>query len=125
MGALVGYVPLHDGDEVRWVGPGDELTEQDAARIGEHAFEDGEHPFPGARAAYLDPAAESTGKHAEPVERAEGTPPPKAGTGSGRDNWLAYADEMDVEVPKGTPRDAIIQLLVDAGKPVDPAPAGD
>jgi hypothetical protein len=83
----------------------------------------GYHPDPEAYAAAqgIEPSS-AEGRHAEPAERPEGTPPPKAGQGSGRDNWLAYADEMDVEVPKGTGRDAIIQLLVDAGKPVDAAP---
>jgi hypothetical protein len=71
---LIGYVPIHEDDgDVTWYGPDDDLSQDVAARIGEHAFEGGEHPYPEARAAYL----------------------------------------------------AVIQLLVDAGKPVDPAPAGD
>lgn len=98
--------------ETKGFGPDDELTEDIARQIGAHAFVDGIHPYPDS----------TDGKHAQgdEKERDEGTPPPKAGAGSGRDNWLAYADEIDVEIPKGTQRDAIIQMIADAGKPVDP-----
>jgi hypothetical protein len=107
VGALIATVHVHEvpqGESQRVFSPGDDVPEWAARQMGAHCFEDGEHPYP----------------EVESQDRPAGTPPAKAGRGSGRDNWIAYAAEQGVEIPDGANRDAIIQAIVDAGKPVDP-----
>jgi hypothetical protein len=45
------------------------------------------------------------------AEVAAGDPPPKAGRGSGRDAWAAYADSVGVEVEDGWSRNDIIAAV--------------
>lgn len=49
---------------------------------------------------------------------ADAGPPPMTGKGSGVNAWREYAAAQEVEVPDDADRDAIVQALVDAGKPV-------
>lgn len=92
------------GEAFAIFGPDDEVPEWAARQIGAHAWEDGEHPFP-------DEAGSQS--------REAGSPPPKAGPGSGTDQWAAYAAEQGVDVTEGAKREEIVQALVDAGKTVD------
>lgn len=48
-----------------------------------------------------------------------GGPPPKSGSGSGRDAWAAYAEQQGVTVPEGATRDDIVAALDTAGKPTE------
>lgn len=107
MGGLAYTVHVVD-DKGRFVafGPGDDVPEWAAKQMGAHCFEDGEHPYPDA------------GKPVD-QQREAGTPPPKAGKGSGTAEWAAYAAEQGVDVPEDATRDAIVQAVADAGKPVD------
>lgn len=90
---------MHEGNTVGF-GPEDDVPESVARQLGAHVFENGEHPFPdGGRSA--------------------GSPPPKAGPGSGADSWSQYAAELGVQVPEGAKRDEIVQAISDAGKPVE------
>lgn len=64
------------------------------------------------------PAAPEAQPVAQAVEGSAPTPPPKAGPGSSRAKWAAYADANDVEVPDGADRDDIIAALRAAKVPV-------
>lgn len=46
-------------------------------------------------------------------------PPPKAGPGSSKAKWAAYAAAHNVDVPDGADRDDIIAALRNADVPVD------
>lgn len=100
MGGLITHVyVMHEG-ETKGYGPGDEVPEAVARQLGAHVFENGEHPYG------------ESGREA-------GSPPPKAGPGSGVDAWAGYAAEVGVQVEEGAKRDEIVQALADAGKPVE------
>lgn len=53
----------------------------------------------------------------DPESTEEMAVPPKSGTGSGKDAWLAYAASHDVEVDDSASRDVIIAALDEAGVP--------
>lgn len=95
--------PAGSGEPYLVYGPDDDVPEEQARLIGAHAWEDGEHPYPEV-----------------PSSRDAGSPPPKAGPGSGTDQWVAYAAEKGVDVTDGAKREEIIQALSDAGHAVDP-----
>lgn len=44
-------------------------------------------------------------------EVTESTPPPKSGAGSGRDEWVAYAESLGIEVSADDTRDDIIAAV--------------
>lgn len=46
-------------------------------------------------------------------------PPPKAGRGSGKEAWAAYAEKLDVDVDADATRDDIVAAVAAAGHPVD------
>lgn len=121
MGALNTTVHVHDvpfstnGDVKTVFGPGDDVPDWALAQMGPHCFEDGEHPKPEL---LTGKNAEAAAAAAPPADREPGTPPPMKGTGSGRDNWAAYADEVDVQA-KGLKRDEIIAAISAAGHPVE------
>lgn len=61
---------------------------------------------------YADDGAAATGE-------GDGGPPPKAGRGSGKDAWSAYADSVEVTVDGEATRDDIIAAIEAAGHPVE------
>lgn len=105
MGRLTSYVHVPDDNGgYTVVGPDDDVPENLARRIGAHAWEDGQHPYPDD--------ADGDGN----ADRAEGEEPPRSGKGSGRDAWVAFAGEKDqADLVDGKSRDEIIQALADAG----------
>lgn len=70
----------------------------------------------------LDESDEPEEQGNEPADEAGGTggpkPPPKHGTGSGKDAWAAYAAEH-LEVPDGATREQIWHLLEQANIPTE------
>lgn len=100
---------VHVGKNVYGPGDGVEIPEEAARQMHARHFPDGKHPF----------AKEP--RHSAPAQREPGTPPPKSGAGSGVDEWKAYAGQVDVDIPDDvTTRDAVIEAIAAAGKPVDP-----
>jgi len=96
---LVSHVHVYDDrSESHVFGPGDEIPDWAAKQMGDHCFVDGD-----------------SGQS----EREAGSIPPKAGAGSSKDAWRAYATEQGVDVEADATRDQIIQTVQDAGKPVD------
>lgn len=93
-------VPVSGGDGFKIYGPGDDVPDEHAAMIGDHAWEDGD-------------AAEDGGEGG-------GAPaiPPRGGPGSGQDAWLAYAQSLGVDVADDTSRDDIVAAVEAAGHPV-------
>jgi len=62
----------------------------------------------------LDLEAEETAEpeaEAEPEPEPEDQAPPRAGKGSGRDEWAAYAESVGVEVTDDMTRDEIIAAV--------------
>lgn len=95
MGGLIGTVHVVGDDGTRRVfGPGDDVPEWAARKMGAHCFENGEHPYPDAPAGGI---------------------PPKAGPGSSKTAWLAYAAGHGVDVDGESTRDDIIAALDAAG----------
>lgn len=84
--------------------PGDDVPEKFARLMGAHCFEGRQHPFPDA------PTVTNDGGSGESI-------PPKAGRGSSRDAWAAYAAKHDVPVANDLARDDIIDVLATAGVP--------
>jgi hypothetical protein len=103
----VGYVHIMNerGSEPVAFGPGDDVPEWAARKMGAHVFPDGKHPYPD------EATAES--------EREPGAIPPKGGAGSGRDAWAAYANDVEVDIAAGATRDEIIAAIEKAGKPTE------
>jgi len=94
-------VHLHDDDgALVSLLPGDEVPGWAVGRIGDHAL------------------AEADAKAAVVADAPAG-PPPKAGKGSGEDKWRAYADQHGVDVSGAEGRDDVIDLLEQAGVPVE------
>jgi len=94
-------VHLHDDDgALVSLLPGDEVPGWAVRRIGDHAL------------------AEADAK-ASVVTDGPAGPPPKAGKGSGEDKWRAYADQRGVDVSAAEGRDDVIDLLEQAGVPVE------
>lgn len=101
MKKLVSHVHVYDKDQNPVVfGPDDDVPAWAAKQMGPHCFAD---------------------EGGEPSDREVGSVPPKAGAGSSKDAWAAYASEQGVDVEADASRDQIIQAVQDAGKPVDPA----
>lgn len=95
-------------------GPHDDLPDWAVRQMGPHVFEGGKHPtgdYPGAK------------KKPEPdsgdLDREPGAIPPKNGKGSGRDNWAAYANDVEVNIPAAATREEIIAAIDAAGKPTE------
>lgn len=99
---LVGYVPIHEGDQTTWYGPDDKVPAKHAKLIGDHAWVDDE-----------------TDDGSPAVPAAE--PPPLGGPGSGAEAWLEYARSFDppVEVTDDAKRDEIVEAIKAAGYPVE------
>lgn len=55
----------------------------------------------------------------EAAEAASDGPPPKAGRGSGKEAWAAYAEAKDVEFDADASRDEIIAAVEAAGVPTE------
>lgn len=109
MAGLVGYVHVEGPNGMTAFGPGDEVPEWAARKMGAHCFEDGEHPYP------EDP---------EPVQPPADPPtpvgaPPKAGPGSTKDAWTAYAAALEVDITACGTRDEIVAAVAEAGHPVE------
>lgn len=97
MGTLISHVHVFDDrGESHAFGPDDELPEWAARLMGAHCFVDGVHPFPDAAESEPEP------------DRAPGQEPPRAGRGSSRDAWVAYAVEKGVAIEPDDARDAIV-----------------
>lgn len=98
-GRLVSSVyVLDDKGAGRVFGPGDDVPKWAALKMGAHCFEGGVHPYPGGGAAAA----------------VEG-PPAKAGPGSSKAAWLAYAAGHGVELDGEPSREDIIAALDAAG----------
>lgn len=107
--------PGDGGEAFRTFGPDDaDVPEWAAKQMGAHLFENGEHPYPDSN--YPGKDAADTGADSD---REPGAIPPKNGKGSGRDNWAAYANDVDVDIPADASRDQIIELIAAAGKPTE------
>ncbi len=102
MGALNTTVHIEDEGGYVVFGPGDDVPEYLARKIGAHCFEEDEHPYPD-----VDGDGET--------DRAFGEEPKRAGKGSGRDAWVSFASEKGLTVAEGTPRDQIIADLITDG----------
>lgn len=90
--------PAGSGEPYLMYGPDSaEIPEEHARMIGAHAWEDGVHPYGDAS------------------ERGEGEAPPRAGSGSGRDQWAAFCEENGVEVSDEDKRDDLIRKCEEAG----------
>jgi hypothetical protein len=98
---LVSYV--HVAGQV--FGPDDKVPAEYAAMIGDHAWVDDE-------AGAEDEVDDGSGDGRDGV-------PPRAGRGSGKEAWAAYAAEHEVEVADGASRDDIIAACEAAGVPVE------
>lgn len=108
MGALTTTVHVPDNDGGYTIfGPDDDLPDWAAARIGAHAFEDGDHPLPDSDYPGKPVSVE--------IERAPGSVPARKGPGSSRDAWADFANEKGQEVAAGASRDDIIAGLLAAG----------
>lgn len=85
--------------------PGDEVPEQYARQMGAHCFEGRVHPFP-------EPASSGQERQSDPKQGS--TAPPKAGPGSSKTAWAAYAANNGVTVESDATRDDIIAALTAA-----------
>ncbi len=57
-------------------------------------------------------AAARAGHEEDPESEPEGPqPPPLTGAGSGREAWLAYAEELEVTLEQGTGKHKIIEAI--------------
>lgn len=104
-GGFVTFGPDHETEVPEWA----------AKQMGAHMFENGEHPFPDSNY----PGKEEADSTNVDPEREPGAIPPKSGKGSGRDNWAAYANDVDVDIPAEATRDEIIAAIETAGKPTE------
>jgi hypothetical protein len=86
-------VGLFVDGETKFYGPDDEVPPEIAKQIGEHAW--------------------------EPEESKTDGPPAKAGKGSSKEAWVAYAEASGVAVPDGASREEIVAALDDAGVPTE------
>lgn len=95
---LSGYVPIHDGDRTVWYGPDDEIPDEVAAKIGDHAW------------------IEDDEADGDDSDHGDG-PPSKTGRTK---VWLAYARTFDdVDVADDAKRVDIIAAIEAAGHPVE------
>ncbi|MEV6836773.1 hypothetical protein AB0N17_20075 [Streptomyces sp. NPDC051133] len=83
-------------------GPDSEVPADVAKRIGDHAWSDGTSS---AEASTPTGAGDSTG----------GEAPPRSGRGSGRDAWVAFAEQHGVDAGEDRTREQIIADLEDRG----------
>lgn len=84
------------------LGPDDEVPDWAVPMIGAHLWEGGVHPND----------EDGDGQ----ADRGEGEEPTRAGRGSGKDAWIAFAHEKGHgDLAEGKTRDEIVQALVDAG----------
>lgn len=90
-----------------WVvyGPDDEVPAEHAALITN----------PKAWAHDEAPTKDVTGEEPKAASATELSEPPRAGAGSGRDAWVAFAASRGVHVEDEDKRDDIIAALADAG----------
>jgi hypothetical protein len=107
--------PMDGGEPFRVFGPDDDVPEWAGKQMGAHLFENGEHPYPDSKYPGKD---DDPGAASDP-DREPGAIPPMNGKGSGRDNWAAYANDVDVDIPADAGRDQIIEAIRVAGKPVE------
>jgi hypothetical protein len=89
------------GDYVVY-GPQDDVPDNHAALMGDHVW-----------------AVEGDVDNDGVDSREPGTVPPRAGKGSGREEWLSFAHENDVDVADDADRGAIIAACEAAGV-IDP-----
>lgn len=104
MSKVLGQYAVHlvdDAGALRSFLPGDVVPDWAAKLMGPHCFADG------GPVDVEVPAADPVG------------PPPKAGKGSGEDKWRAYAEQEGVDVSSAEGRDDVIDLLDQAGVPVE------
>lgn len=92
----------------RWYGPNDEVPEDVAARIGDHAWaddsdQDGEEPAVG----FEEPGAGT------PPSTAEA--PPRSGRGSGVEAWRKFAEQNGIGTDSDMTREEIIAAAEAAG----------
>lgn len=94
----------------RAFGPGEELPDWAAEQITNPDVWEGELP------AHLDEEGNVQERVATRVEpQAEMAEPPRAGKGSGRDAWAAYASHRGVDVADDASRDDIVNALAERG----------
>ncbi len=104
--AVIGQYAVYLRDEdgtVHTFLQGQEVPEWAAKQMGDHCFAHTEHVHV--------PVDSSGGDEADP--------PPRAGAGSGRDHWAAYAEANGVDVDNDWKRDQIIDACREAGVPVE------
>lgn len=80
-----------------------------------HVFGPGDDVPDWAAKAITNPNAWEEAPVGIPAARTAGGEPPRAGKGSGRDAWAAYAAEHGVDVPEDASRDDIIAELEQRG----------
>jgi hypothetical protein len=96
----------------RAFGPGEDLPEWAASQITNPDVWEGELP------AHLDEEGnpqERVATRTDGEAEARLPEPPRAGKGSGRDAWAAYASRRGVEVPDDASRDDIVNALTERG----------
>lgn len=103
MARLNATVYLMDEGDIKGYGPDDDVPEHIARQIGVHAWEGGVHPYPG------------DGDGDGVTDRRPGEAPPRAGKGSSRDAWVAFASEKGMTVSDGDTRDDLIGKCERAG----------
>lgn len=122
---LKGYVPIHGEEGTEWYGPDDEVPDEVAEQIGDHAWEDtdveddelGDDDQAEREAA--EAAEREQAEKVRAVAEAAGGPPPMNGPGSGADAWGMYAAALEVQVPAEAKREEIRTAIAEAGYPVD------
>lgn len=97
MGLIATVHVLGDDGARRVFGPGDDVPKWAALKMGAHCFEGGVHPYPDGAGASVE------------------GPPAKAGPGSSKAAWLAYAAGHGVELDGELGREDIIAALDAAG----------
>jgi hypothetical protein len=90
----------------RAYGPGDEVPEGVARRIGAHAWEGDDEDETAPAVGFRDPAG---------GRGAPDTAPPRSGRGSGIEAWRAYAEANGVGTDDEMSRDDIIAAAESAG----------
>lgn len=112
--------PMDGGEPFRTFGPDDgDVPEWAAKQMGAHLFENGEHPYPDSKYPGKDDDPGALWRLPDDPDREPGAIPPMSGKGSGRDNWAAYANDVEVDIPADAGRDQIIEAIRTAGKPVE------
>lgn len=94
-----------------WYGPDDDVPDDVAKRIGDHAWDDGDQgDDEPADVGFVDPSAQQS-----PTPTGAGEAPPRSGRGSGIEAWRAYAERNGIGTDSDMTREDIIAAAEDAG----------